>query len=189
MMANVRPHELHPLALQLPQSSGSTRLRQFRPSDLPRFVEYRADPRLAEHQSWEPMSHEAAASFLSEMTGATHFKPGDWVQLAVADVATDELIGDVGLFSSEDRTFAELGFTLAKRAQGKGHATRAAELAVEQAFRVAELLEVRAVTDQLNHPSVATLGRAKFVQTGTRAAVFKGKPCVEVLFARRRGEA
>jgi RimJ/RimL family protein N-acetyltransferase len=49
--------------------------------------------------------------------------------------------------------------------------------------------EVRAVTDQLNHASISVLTKAAFVQTSTREAVFKGKPCVELLFARKRGEA
>lgn len=177
------------LALELPQSLGSTRLRALRPTDLSRFVSYRADPGLAEYQSWEPMDQTAAASFLRETASATHFKPGGWIQLAIADSALDELVGDIGLFLSEDCTYAELGFTLARSAQGKGHATRAAQLAVDQVFRLAPVLEIRAVTDQLNQASVAVLGRANFVKTGTQEAVFKGKPCIEVLFARRRSEA
>jgi RimJ/RimL family protein N-acetyltransferase len=59
-------------------------------------------------------------------------------------------------------------------------------LAVAQVFRLATVLEIRAVTDQLNHASVAVLRRARFVQTGTREAVFKGKACTELLFARGR---
>lgn len=132
------------------------------------------------------MSHEAAELFLNQTANATHLKPGEWIQLAVADVTLDELVGDVGLFLAEDCTYAELGFTLARPEQGKGHATRAAELAVAQVFRLFTLLEIRAVTDQLNHASVAVLRRAKFVQTGTREAMFKGKTCTELLFARGR---
>lgn len=174
------------LALDLPQCLGSTRLRALRPSDLPRFAKYRADPGLAEYQSWEPMSHEDAELFLNQTASAAHLKPGEWIQLAVADVTLDELAGDVGLFLAEDCPYAELGFTLARPEQGKGHATRAAELAVAQVFRLATVLEIRAVTDQLNHASVAVLRRAKFVQKGTREAVFKGKACTELLFARGR---
>lgn len=109
--------------LELPQSKDSTRLRSLRPSDLVRFAKYRADPRLAEYQNWEPMNLAAATSFMSETAGATHLIPGGWIQLAIADAASDELAGDVGLFLSLDCTFAELGFTLARSEQGKGHAT------------------------------------------------------------------
>jgi RimJ/RimL family protein N-acetyltransferase len=177
------------VTLALPKDSGSTRLRSLRRDDLPRFAEYRADPVLAAYQSWEPMIQAVAAAFLSETVNATHLVPGHWVQLAVADSASDLLLGDVGLYLSEDGTFVELGFTLARAHQGKGHATRAAALAVQQAFRHPTVTEVRAVTDQLNHASVAVLMRAAFRQTGTREAVFKGRPCVEVLFGRQRGEA
>lgn len=177
------------ISLDLPKSNGRTRLRSLRLTDLRRFAEYRADPGLAEFQSWEPMSQEAAEAFLSETAGATCFKPGEWIQLAVADVASDELVGDVGLFLSADRTYVELGFTSARREQGKGHATRAAELAIEQAFRLASIIEVRAITDQLNQASIAVLQRAQFTPSGTQAAQFKGKPCVEALFVRLRGDA
>ena len=135
------------------------------------------------------MNHAAAESFLNETADATHLNPGGWIQLAVAGVALDELLGDVGLFLSEDCTYAELGFTLARSEQGRGHATRAVELAAQQAFRLATVREIRAVTDERNHPSIAVLRRAKFVESGTRESVFKGKPCTEVLFARGRSEA
>ncbi len=161
-------------------------MRALRLSDLPRFANYRADADLAEYQGWEPMSLASAEEFLNQVAGTTHLVAGGWVQLGVADAALDELAGDVGLFLSEDCSFAELGFTLARSEQGKGHATHAAELAVAQAFRVSTVLEVRAATDLLNHASVAVLRRAKFVQTGTRQAVFRGKACTELLFARVR---
>jgi aminoglycoside 6'-N-acetyltransferase len=135
------------------------------------------------------MTWEAAEAFLRETAEATDLLPGHWVQLAVANTASDLLLGDVGLYLSEDSTFAELGFTLARANQGQGHATRATELAVQQALRVPTVREVRAVTDKLNHASISVLTRAAFVQTGTREAVFKGKPCVELLFARKRSEA
>jgi RimJ/RimL family protein N-acetyltransferase len=135
------------------------------------------------------MSNEAAQTLLNEIVDATHLMPGHWIQLAVAEFESDALVGDVGLYLSEDDTFSEIGFTLARDQQGKGHATRAAELAVQQALRTQSVFEVRAVTDQLNQAAIAVLTRAKFVQTSTRDAVFKGKPCVEVLFARRRVDA
>jgi [ribosomal protein S5]-alanine N-acetyltransferase len=177
------------LALDLPKTVGSTRLRVLLPTDLARFAAYRSDPALAEYQSWEPMDHAAAESFLTDTASATHFNLGGWIQLAVADERTDELLGDVGLFLSGDGTYAEIGFTLARNSQGRGHATRAAQLAIEQFFRIETVREVRAITDQLNHASVAVLSRVGFVRTAARDAVFKGKPCVELLFARGRGDA
>ena len=188
LSASARHHELQSLALELPRTLGTTRLRALRLTDLARFASYRADPSLAEYQSWEPMDHAAAESFLTETASATHFDPGGWIQLAIADISQDELLGDIGLFLSEDCTYAELGFTLAQHAHGSGHATRAAQLAIEQVFRVSTVLEVRAVTDQLNHASVTVLRRVGFVQTDSREALFKGKPCVELLFARARGD-
>jgi RimJ/RimL family protein N-acetyltransferase len=177
------------LALELPMCLGITRLRALRLADLPQFASYRADSGLAEYQSWEPMDHAAAESFLRETVSATHFNPGGWIQLAIADSTLDELVGDLGLFLSEDCTHAELGFTLARTEHHKGHATRAVELAVDQVLRLTTLVEVRAVTDELNRASMAVLRRVGFIHTGSRETVFKGKPCTEVHFARGRSEA
>ena len=63
-------------------------------TDLARFATYRADFDLAEYQSWEPMDRAAAEAFLRETASATHFIPGGWIQLAIADVAQDELVGE-----------------------------------------------------------------------------------------------
>lgn len=186
---NVRLNELTSFSLDLPQDSGSTRLRTLRLDDLQRFAQYRADPVLAQYQSWEPMSQASAAAFLRETVSATHLVPGQWIQLALADGVSDFLLGDVGLYLSKDCTFAELGFTLAREHQGLGHATRAAELAVQQAFGHPTVSEIRAVTDKRNQTCVAVLTRAGFRQTGTRETVFKAKHCVELLFARVRGDA
>ncbi|MCG9895009.1 MAG: GNAT family N-acetyltransferase [Fimbriimonadaceae bacterium] len=175
-------------SLELPKDSGPTRLRSLRLDDLQRFTEYRADPVLAEYQSWEPMNREVAAAFLHEAVNATHLIPGNWIQLALAESGSDLLIGDVGLYLSDDGSFAELGFTLAREHQGKGHATRAAELAVQLALRHPTLAEVRAVTDELNKASVAVLMRAGFRHTGSHEAVFKEKPCVELHFTRTRNK-
>lgn len=176
-------------ALDLPQHRGATRLRALRRSDLPRFAGYRADPALAEYQSWEPMDRDAAEDFLHETADATHLQVGEWIQLAIAESDSDGLVGDLGLYLSADCTYSEVGFTLARTAQGKGHATRATELAVEQVFRIASVAEVRAVTDRANHASIGVLRRAGFLQTGSKEAVFKGRSCIEDLFVRARPTA
>lgn len=180
--------DLNSLALELPRCTGSTCLRALRPADLERFAAYRADSGLAEFQSWEPMDRATAEAFLREKAWATHLIPGGWVQLAIADHASDELVGDVGLFVSACCTYAELGFTLARKEHGKGHATRAVELSVDELFGLNTVLEIRAITDLQNHASMAVLNRAGFVQTGTQQTVFKGKPCIEALFSRGRRE-
>lgn len=174
--------------LDIPRCLGSTRLRALRLSDLPRFSGYRADAGLARYQSWEPMSHEEAELFLLETAEVTHITAGEWVQLAIADASSDQLAGDAGVYLAEDCTFAEVGFTLARNEQGKGHATRAVELAVELVFRISTVMDVRAVTDSANTASLAVLRRAGFVETGSRNAVFKGQPCAELLLARGRGD-
>jgi RimJ/RimL family protein N-acetyltransferase len=135
------------------------------------------------------MSLETAEAFVRATSGATHMLPGQWIQLAIADTNSDQLLGDVGLYLEADCSFAEIGFTLARVHHGKGHASRAVALAVEQALLVAAVTEVRAATDAVNNSSVAVLRRAGFVQTESRQAHFKGQACIELLFSGRRSEA
>jgi aminoglycoside 6'-N-acetyltransferase len=135
------------------------------------------------------MSIAQATSFLQETAGATRLSPGQWIQLAIAEIDTDLLVGDLGLYMAPDCSFAEVGFTLARAHQGQGHATRAVQLALAEVFRLDTVSEVRAVTDRVNVGSVAVLDRAGFSLLISQETTFKGKPCVELLYAMRRSEA
>jgi hypothetical protein len=48
---------------------------------------------------------------------------GDWVQLGIADQASNRLFGNIGLYVANDKLSAEIGFTLEPTAQGRGIAT------------------------------------------------------------------
>lgn len=62
-------------------------------------------------------------------------------------------------------------------------------MATEQYFRLETVREVRAITEQLNHASVAVLSRVGFVKTAARDAILKGKLCVEFMLTQSRGDA
>ena len=100
-------------------------LRRFRVGDLPAFVAYRSDPRVALYQSWEPpYTMEQARRFLTGIDAEHPDTAGKWFQFAVALRGTDELIGDCGtLVRADDPRQAEIGFTFARGSQGRGYAT------------------------------------------------------------------
>lgn len=101
---------------------GTPRL-QLRPldeRDIPAFVAYRRDPEVARYQGWMPTYTSADAERL--VAGQPDsLQPGEWLQIAIVDHATDELCGDcaVRLDDVQPKT-AEVGITLAPAHQGRG---------------------------------------------------------------------
>ena len=183
------PNEgLASLSNQLPQQLGATRLRRFEAADLAAFQHYRSDPELARFQSWSVMTDGAARGFIDEMAEVSELRPGDWIQIAIADAASNRLIGDVGMHLSEHGCEGELGFTLCREAHGQGHASAAARLATGLFFRCSMVELVLGVTDARNTPSVGVLVRSGFEKVREQQAVFKGEHCTEVVFACRRPE-
>ena len=87
-------------------------LRRLHVSDLAAFQAYRHIPGLGRFQGWSPMSESEALAFLAEMNAMPLFSLGEWVQLAIAEPATDRLVGDIGVFVAESGRTAEVGFTL-----------------------------------------------------------------------------
>lgn len=165
------------------------RLRRLRTSDLANFQAYRALPELGRYQGWSAMSDDAATRFLEEMQHAPLFEPGEWVQLGIADTATDQLIGDIGLYLSEDESWGEVGFTLQPSHQGQGIATSAVRHALETLFARTRIAEVRGITDQRNTPSMRLLQRLGFIWVEDCAAEFRGERCTEQVFTLRRPKA
>jgi RimJ/RimL family protein N-acetyltransferase len=85
-----------PLLDVLPCQLGVTCLRLFEVSDLARFQAYRSDPGLARFQAWSPMDERAAREFIEEMASVAELRQGDWIQLAIADAGSNQLVGDSG---------------------------------------------------------------------------------------------
>lgn len=161
-------------------------LRQLQAADLPRFHAYRSNPVLARYQGWAPMSSTDAAAFLSGMQTVTQLQAGKWVQLGIAEASSTALVGDIGLFLSDDATRAELGFTLHHQHHGQGHASRAIQLALQLLFGIASVTRVEAITDARNEPSIKVLTRNGFTLAKQQSAFFKGEHCTELVYQRLR---
>jgi RimJ/RimL family protein N-acetyltransferase len=135
------------------------------------------------------MSDAAAAEFLAHMAAVTIPAPGEWVQLAIAEPSGVRLVGDIGIFLAADETYAEIGFTLAPEAQGRGIATGAVRETVRLVFASTQVLRVLAVTDSRNEPSMRLLERAGFRRLESREAVFREEKCIEHVYGLSRHEA
>jgi aminoglycoside 6'-N-acetyltransferase len=167
----------------LPILAPPVRLRRFMPTDLVAFQRYRGDPVLARYQGWRAMTDEAARAFITEMQRMPLLQAGRWTQIALADPVSDGLIGDLGVFVADDAATAEIGFTVARSAQGRGVATAAARAALALVFAHTPVRRVLGVTDARNTASVRVLERLGLQRIEVREVVFKDEPCTEWVYA------
>ena len=168
----------------LPRRAFRVMLRRLSPADLAVFAAYRSDAELARYQGWQPMSHDAARAFLEEMQVAPAFVAEAWIQLGIAD-AEGQLLGDLGVCVRADGR-AEIGVTLRLEAQGRGLATEAMRLLIELLFERPGVECVVGIADARNGASIRLLERAGLRQTRSVGALFRGQPCTELVFERRR---
>ncbi len=173
-------------AALLPQEFPGGRLRRMRPEDLAAFQAYRALPELGRYQGWSPMSDTTALTFLTDMHYAPLFTPGQWVQLGIAEPETDALVGDIGMYLSDDGSAGEVGFTLQPAAQGRSLATFAVRQALRLLFSATRATHVVGITDARNLPSVRLLERVGFEFVESRHVVFRGETCTERVYALAR---
>lgn len=172
----------------LPREFPGGCLRRLQPADLAAFQAYRRIPELGRYQGWSPMTDAEALEFLAEMTRAPLFAPGKWVQLGIAEPATDVLVGDIGLHLSEDGRTGEVGFTLHPSTQGHGVASSAVREALQLLFGVTEAAQVLGITDALNLSSIRLLERLGFKYRESRNVVFRGEQCSERVYALQRND-
>lgn len=170
-----------PAAEPLPRAFPGGLLRRLRAVDLAAFQAYRAWPGLGRYQGWTPMADADAERFIAEMAALPLFVRGQWLQLAIAAPDGVALLGDLGLHVDADGGAAEIGFTLAPQAQGRGLGAAAVRAAVGLLFE-AGVGQVRALSDARNTPSLRLLARAGFRQVDSVETLFRGEPCTEHVF-------
>ncbi len=155
-------------------------IRRFRPKDAAAFAAYRSDPDVARTRAGTATRSIQAERFIADMADADPGTPGEWFQFAVADMTSDDLMGDVALrVEAEDAARAELGFTFAPEHQGKGYATEAVAAVIGYARERLDVAVVFAIADARNQPSIALLERIGMQRIATERAMFKGGWCDE----------
>lgn len=154
--------------------------------DLAEFVRYRQDPEIARFQSWDTNYPEATAGELIEsQSGVLLPETGQWLQLAIHNQVTSELIGDLALHSLDRANGVfEIGFTISRNHQRHGFAKEAAERLVEFLFETQAAVKIVAHTDSRNLASIATLGALGFKQDPTKSwdEEFKEEPTTVYYF-------
>lgn len=175
-------------APSLPVLTPRLRLRRLGAGDLRAFQAYRGDPEVGRYQGWQAMDDAAALAFLLDMAGCAFCAPGSWFQLAIARREDDGLVGDIGIHLHADGRSAEIGFTLARAAQGQGLASEAVRAAVDLIWAHTTAERVLGITDTRNAASVRLLQRVGLRPFSTLAVVFRGEACDEQFFVRYRDD-
>ncbi|MCA0987471.1 GNAT family N-acetyltransferase [Guptibacillus algicola] len=169
-----------------PIQSSRLLLRPFKESDLDAFVAYRADPEVARYQSWESYTREEGIAFFESMAKARFNAPGEYFQIAFERKDTNEMIGDCVVHPlAEDARQVEIGFTLAKRFQGKGYAHEALTTLLTYLFDELKKHRAFAVTDVKNEGSIKLLENLGMRREGhfIENIWFKGEWGSEYLYA------
>jgi RimJ/RimL family protein N-acetyltransferase len=132
------------------------------------------------------MTDAEARAFIAEVAAAGLFVPGQWAQVAIAEADTGQLVGDIGIFVAESAASAEVGFTLAPTAMGRGYATAAVREVIHLLFEHTPVERIIGITDARNTPSVRVLERVGMTRVESRETVFRGEPCIEWVYATKR---
>jgi RimJ/RimL family protein N-acetyltransferase len=160
------------------------RLRPFAATDRAALFQVFKDPEVARywsHPAWT--TDEEAAKFLAPVLEP----PGDdfsMIPWAIADRATDELIGTATIFAlRRDQGRAEIGYSLHRAHWGKGLAREAVSRALAYGFEELALRRFEADIDPRNAPSIALCERLGFQREGYLRArwCIAGEVCDTVL--------
>src|SRR5690625_444178 len=174
---------LNPMPLPLPYSLARLDLRPLAPGDLQKFLACRNDSRVARYQGWEVAGKVEAEEFISRHSNPAMRVPGSWCQIAIADKATDKLIGDAGIWLSSDSSTAEFGMSLARNSQGQGFGSETANGIIALLFEATTVTEILAHADVRTIPCLKALKRAGMLHTGERQKTCKGELGTESCFA------
>ncbi len=140
-------------------------IRPFERKDLEDFAHYRAQPKVAEYQSWSDYSYEDAVRLFESMDYEKFGSVGDWYQLAIADVNSDKLVGDLAVHFIDEQQ-VEVGFTIDPRFQGNNIATQALNCLLGYLFNGLGKHRIIAITDARNISSCRVLEKVGFRREG-----------------------
>jgi [ribosomal protein S5]-alanine N-acetyltransferase len=177
--------------MRFPITTARLVLRRFVDSDVPNFLAYRNDPEVARYQSWTSCSPEEAVEFIRRQQSQEAGVPGEWLQIAIALKASNELIGDCGVrVHADDPHQATIGVTLARAHQGRGLASEALSGLLDCLFRQFVLHRVVADTDAENTAMQKLAGRLGMRREAhlKQSLWFKGRWADEFVYAILRGE-
>lgn len=133
-------------------------LRHYGLSDFDDVHEYAGDKDDIKYMLFLPNeTEEDTREFLRDVESEWAKDEPDYYEFGL--ILDGKLIGGVGLYMEDNRTKAELGWTLNKRFRGKGYVTEAAKAIMKYAIDEFHVTEIFAHCDTRNIPSARVMER------------------------------
>lgn len=143
------------------------KIRNLQSADINHFYKYRSNAEVMKYQGSGVMNLAQATTFINDQKDKLFGKPGEWVQYAIVEKNSNQLIGDCAIKLDEyEPRIAEVGMTISPDFQQKGYATEAFKgilpfLFIEKnVHRICELVAVE------NVASIQLLHRLGFKKEG-----------------------
>ncbi len=138
------------------------------PDDVDALHERRNDPSTAELQSWTlPYPRESAQKLVDSMVARDGLPPDDgWFQITIEDLVSGSIAGDLALHLTFGGRCAEVGYTLAPDARGKGLATEAVDALITWVVEKLGASRVSAMMHPDNLASIRVAERAGLTYEG-----------------------
>ena len=151
-------------------------LRPMRTDDAVAMAARRSDPDVARYQNWTtPYPLERAQTMVDEIVAMDGPTDGEWWMLTIADADDSTVLGDLVVHLTWEGRTAEIGYTLARHAWGKGYAVEAATELVRYLFEDLGVTRTEAMLHPDNPASAMVLERIGMLFEGhTRASFWLG---------------
>ncbi|MET3922012.1 GNAT family protein [Arthrobacter sp. UYEF20] len=172
--------------LDLPLRTGRLVLRRFEAADLDAYHAYHSLPETARFLPGEAKSYSQSMESVGKYANFVFEKEGDWVCLAIeAADSPGVLLGEVVLKWLPVRGQAEIGWSLAPEARGRGIASEAAYALLKLGFEELGFHRIDAKLDALNTASAALCERLGMRLESTQVDKwhYKGQWATEVVYA------
>ena len=151
-------------------------IRPVRTSDAISLASRRSDPEVARYQTWlPPYPLDHAEALIAELMNMDGPADGEWWMLTIADPADTTVFGDLVVQLSWAGRTAEIGYTLALEAWGRGYAVEAASALIEYLFDTFDITRIEAMLHPDNPASAMVLERVGMLFEGhTRSSFWVG---------------
>lgn len=167
-------------------STERLQVRHLLESDVDAFHAYRSLPEVAQYQGFDVMNAEQCRIFIHSQQDRFFGEPGQWLQCALVQKTTGELIGDCALkLHEDDPQTAGIGITISPIHQRQGYAQEAMIGLLDWLFYDQDVRRVVETVDAENEASIMLLNSIGFRREGyfIENAWYKGKLCSEYQYA------
>ena len=160
-------------------------LRRFDGSDLDAFHAYHSLPETARFLPGPAKTYTQSMERVGHYANFVFEKEGDWAALAIESSADGVLQGEVVLKWLPGHGQAEVGWSLAPGARGKGYATEAAEAMLRLGFEDLGMHRIEARLDELNTASAELCRRLGMRQEARHVDKwhYNGQWATELIYA------